>query len=166
MKVCTRCGTPRSEKSFYFDGSHPEDICKPCIHRPGRSGSVMPMTTREKREQAAILSVVKQTQNGRSFVYLMKAGRRIKIGFSTQVDKRLQQLSTASSRPIRLIAVVPGGQQLEKELHSRFRHLWTHVEWFEDKRHEIVRYVATLPGTMIFQLGYVSQEAPLLGVTE
>ena len=169
MKVCIRCGTPREDGSFHTDSRYPGDVCKPCIHRPGsqHSPGLMGIRGRAKREQRAILNIVKQVQkNGQLLVYIARAGRNVKIGYSKNVNQRLQQLSTASPSPIQLIAVVPGDRQLEQELHQEFRKQRKIGEWFRGKGRDIVPRISELPGAMIFLLGYVSQEPPLLGVTE
>lgn len=115
----------------------------------------------------AILDVVEQTQREcGSLVYLMKADRDLKIGFSANVCKRLYQLLTGSPIPIRLLAVAPGGRTLEKKLHAEFAPWRRQGEWFRDRRQEIVTRFATLPGAMVFISGYITQSNPLLGVTE
>jgi hypothetical protein len=55
---------------------------------------------------------------------------RIKIGFSTNPQKRLGELQTGSSSRLRLIGSIPGGKHLESKLHSDFAHLRLKDEWF------------------------------------
>lgn len=55
---------------------------------------------------------------------------RIKIGFAGEPEKRLRQLQTGSSSPLRLIGCIPGGQHLEAKLHNDFAHLRLDGEWF------------------------------------
>jgi hypothetical protein len=170
MRVCQRCVRPKGDGSFYprTQTRHPFDICKPCIHRPNRSVSFGPEVkrTQVKRMQTAFATLLKQEQaNGQPLVYLAKADRNLKIGFSNNVTSRLKQLSTGSAAPIQLIAVVPGGRQLEQELHAEFSGLRTHGEWFRDTGNVIVKRFASLPRAMVFLPEYLSQ-SPLLGVTE
>ena len=168
MKRCVRCGYPSGEGSFYADEFHPDDVCKICIHRP-RSARVRArilahkknVKTRHQRAQAAIRYVVKHAQeNGESFVYLMRSLSNYKIGVSTDVSKRLRQLSTASSAPIQLIAVVPGGRQLEQKLHEEFKPLRVHREWFRNIDDTIVNRFSQLEGAMVFLLGFVTSNLP------
>ncbi len=158
MTRCVRCLTPRTEESFYTDGSHPDDICKPCIHRPrGRRVRLLRSNaTSSKRTQTAICYVVKHAQiNEQPFVYLVKSHIHLyKIGFSTNVSKRVRQLETAGGRP------------LEQQLHYEFRSIRIRLEWFRDTTSRIAKRFSELPGSMVFLPEYLSPDSPLLGVTE
>jgi Meiotically up-regulated gene 113 len=63
-------------------------------------------------------------------VYFVRAGDAIKIGRTAHLGARLRALATASAVPLELLAVVPGGRQLEARLHRRWRHLRLRGEWF------------------------------------
>lgn len=161
---CVRCKSVRGECSFYADNSHPSDVCKPCIHRPRRAHvrALRNQASRSDRTQAAIRYVVKHAQaNTQPFVYLVGVGRNVKIGFSTNVNKRIRQLETASSSPVQLIAVAPGSRQLEQELHDMFVGLRIRLEWFRNNNNLITQRFAALSGSMVFLPGYVKQDAPL-----
>jgi hypothetical protein len=164
MKRCSRCGNIRQEGSFYTDGSHRDDWCKACIHHP-RTACVKAMrheASKLEREQAAIRHVVKHAQADQPFVYLIRAGsRNYKIGTSMNVNKRLRQLATASSKPIQLIAVAPGGRQLEQDLHRELKRFRIRLEWFRDAQNEIVQRFAALDRAMVFLPGYVTQGVSL-----
>jgi hypothetical protein len=47
----------------------------------------------------------------------------IKIGFSDDVDRRLNQLEWNYRTPMALLATMPGGHEEEKAIHARFAHL-------------------------------------------
>lgn len=67
----------------------------------------------------------------KSAVYFIEDSiERIKIGFSTDPERRLGELQTGSSNRLRLIGSIPGGQHLESKLHSDFAHLRLKDEWF------------------------------------
>ena len=55
---------------------------------------------------------------------------RIKIGTSTNPQKRLGELQTGSSAQLRLIGSIPGGRHLEAKLHADFAHIRLKNEWF------------------------------------
>jgi Meiotically up-regulated gene 113 len=163
MKLCVSCKALRAEGSFYADGSQPDDKCKPCIHRPRRPhvGVLRKRhtATRADRSQAAIRFIIKHEQAEKQpFVYLMKAGQFYKIGFSTSIYKRIRQLETASSESVQLIAVAPGGRQLERKLHHEFRNSHVRLEWFKDHRNAFVECFRNLPGSMVFLPGYMTAE--------
>lgn len=57
-------------------------------------------------------------------------GREIKIGRAVDPYRRLSTLSTGSPGATELIGILPGGADLERELHKRFAHLRLQGEWF------------------------------------
>lgn len=162
MRICSRCVVLRHDNSFYADDArYPNDVCKGCIHRSRPTPVQRLRGARHQRERQAVLDLVEQIQAERqSLVYLVRSGHFSKIGFSRNVPQRVRQLATASSMPVRLVAVVPGGRQLEQTLHTEFASLRQHLEWFRDKKQQIVSRFAQLPGAMVFEQGYLSPEAP------
>ena len=67
---------------------------------------------------------------------------RIKIGFSNQIDKRIQTLQ--NSEPLRLIHVIPNAlSDTESSLHKKFSHLRVLGEWFEGTE-ELIQYINSL----------------------
>jgi len=70
-------------------------------------------------------------------VYFIQAGEpdekgfaTVKIGFSTDVDKRLRQLQTASALPLKLLECTIGTQAIEGFIHRVLRHRHLRGEWF------------------------------------
>lgn len=59
------------------------------------------------------------------FVYYMRIGNRIKIGWTTNLTERLKAIN-----PEELVATEEGGRKLEKRRHRQFADLHTHGEWF------------------------------------
>lgn len=55
----------------------------------------------------------------------------VKIGFTTHLATRLQQLQTASPVPLRIIANVVGTRLIEALLHRWFRRWHIRGEWFD-----------------------------------
>lgn len=66
------------------------------------------------------------------WVYFVQGGPEalIKIGTSTDVATRVRGLQNSCPVPIRLLAVMPGGQRTEAALHRRWQAHRTHGEWF------------------------------------
>ena len=157
MRTCSNdlCRKTEEETEFYSNN----DLCKACILRlrSERLVGSRVHVIRAERAQTAILTLVREAQkDGTSFVYLLDSGKYYKIGFSSNVASRVKALQTAhaSRYPIRVLAVVPGGKQLEQELHSRFRHCWRAREWFH-RRQEIIAAFSLLPGSMVFLPEYM-----------
>jgi len=56
----------------------------------------------------------------------------VKIGYSGNVERRLQNIQTACSEPIELLEVCPlGDRSTERRLHRQFRWYRIHGEWFK-----------------------------------
>ena len=64
-------------------------------------------------------------------VYFIQCGDFVKIGFTRgTAESRLAAFSTASPHDFTILATVPGGQRLEKNLHKLFAEYWHRGEWF------------------------------------
>lgn len=67
-----------------------------------------------------------------SVVYFFRSGPFIKIGTTTKLKHRLQNVQTSHPTPIALVGSTPGDKRLERELHRRFAHLRVNGEWFRE----------------------------------
>jgi hypothetical protein len=85
-----------------------------------------------------------QTATG-EVVYFVRAGEAVKIGRTVNLESRLRSLGTASAVPLELLAAVPGGRQLEAELHREWRHLHIRGEWFRAEA-ELLRSIREQAG--------------------
>ena len=56
----------------------------------------------------------------------------IKIGFTTNLARRIAQLNTGSSARLVIIASMPAGRAYERHLHRRLAAHRLHGEWFAD----------------------------------
>lgn len=55
----------------------------------------------------------------------------IKIGYSSNIGKRIKTLQTASPRPLLLVGTIPQGtQRQESDWHRKFRYCNANNEWF------------------------------------
>jgi hypothetical protein len=68
------------------------------------------------------------------FVYFLQSGPDgpIKIGWSQDVTRRIEELQTANARRLVLLGTMPGRMEDEAALHTRFAHLRMEGEWFQD----------------------------------
>lgn len=80
----------------------------------------------------AVAAVVAPRPEQPKLVYLMEAGGRVKIGISTDPERRRQSMQTGCPVRLRLLATIPGGAAVEAEMHARFAEHRKHGEWFED----------------------------------
>ena len=73
----------------------------------------------------------KTSQGGEVVYFVLSGDNRIKIGTSANVEKRLEALQTSSATRLSLLLTVPGGVDMETELHRRFRTIRESGEWFK-----------------------------------
>ena len=78
-----------------------------------------------------------------SVVYFFRSGPFIKIGTTTKLKHRLQNVQTSHPTPVELVASQRGDKRLERELHMRFASLRVNGEWFREVD-ELAAYVANL----------------------
>jgi hypothetical protein len=72
--------------------------------------------------------------NATSYVYFITDGEAIKIGKADKPKSRLSGLQTSHHKPLRFLATMPGGAELERELHGVFAQFRIRGEWFKDCR--------------------------------
>jgi hypothetical protein len=65
-------------------------------------------------------------------VYFVGAAEEgpVKIGFTCELPSRLRSLQNSCPIPIKLLAAVQGGRDVEKAYHARFAADRLHGEWF------------------------------------
>lgn len=64
------------------------------------------------------------------YVYFIRGGDLVKIGWSTNPRLRLSQLQTASAERLRMVCAMPGSREDERALHVQFATLRVRGEWF------------------------------------
>ena len=87
---------------------------------------------REYRQQSWADYSSKSSSNS-GYVYLLKAGPYYKIGVSTNVDKRIEQLSTLPPFDIELVHTIYSVDMyaLEQDFHNLYADKRKNGEWFE-----------------------------------
>lgn len=64
------------------------------------------------------------------YVYFIKMGNAVKIGFSTSVGSRLKTIQTSCPEPAEVMLVLPGSQATEQFFHEHFSKYRLSGEWF------------------------------------
>jgi hypothetical protein len=85
-----------------------------------------------------------------SVVYFVAGGTCIKIGISTNIKSRFASLQTSSGEDLRLLATIPGGIALEREIHARLDGYRKRGEWFLDCA-EVRAAIVDLCGENVFE---------------
>ena len=78
-----------------------------------------------------------------SFVYFIGCGDYIKIGYAASIKMRLSSISTSNPYPLKVLAAVAGGIEVERGLHNRFADSLHRGEWFR-KTPELMAFIAQL----------------------
>lgn len=132
MNHCKLCTGPIDE-----DADH-QDVCYACGYRIAQrytrriiaedraevakhdEKARQARADRERREVASRPPIPEQAHQEGPVVYYVRLGTTIKIGFSTNLRERLRALRAT---PSDLLAVEPGGRDLEQQRHQQFNHL-------------------------------------------
>jgi hypothetical protein len=64
-------------------------------------------------------------------IYFILSGKRVKIGTTTNLDKRLKSLSTGNPIKLQVVAIMDGSYQTEKGIHDLFARYRREGEWFK-----------------------------------
>lgn len=84
-----------------------------------------------EKANAAANGVAEQYQDGEPIIYFLAGDDGfIKIGFTTNLRKRLRSLRTGSPKQLRIRLTIPGTRDDERELHRRFAAHQERGEWF------------------------------------
>lgn len=65
------------------------------------------------------------------WVYFLRAGDFVKIGYTTDLAGRLKRLQTGSPHELKLLMLQRGSKETERGFHRQFRPLQAHGEWFK-----------------------------------
>lgn len=65
------------------------------------------------------------------YVYFIKSKDKVKIGYSTNIKRRIKELSICNPEKLELIYFIPGNKNLEWSLHNRFDFQHIRGEWFQ-----------------------------------
>lgn len=78
------------------------------------------------------------------FVYFIKSGSQVKIGFTKDPAQRLAKLRNGNPHELTLLGSVPGTDDTESFFHQMFAHYRTGGEWFSLEG-DLDRFIFTLP---------------------
>ena len=88
-----------------------------------------------------------------SFLYFVQAVSGgvgigpVKIGYATDLRKRLRQIQSHCPFALRLLKAVAGGFDFEADLHRQYREWNSHGEWFEATP-KLLEHIERLPGAV------------------
>ena len=66
-------------------------------------------------------------------VYFIQCGDAVKIGYTRNVEKRMAHFRNCNPAELKLLALISGAVQVERDLHVRFSAQKIHGEWFRNE---------------------------------
>lgn len=79
----------------------------------------------------ARLMTIPQAAEALGVIYFIRTRKAIKIGYATDLKKRLTQLQVGNSNPLKVMLTVPGTKEDEALLHHLLREHRIRGEWFK-----------------------------------
>lgn len=113
------------------------------VVRELRRAKGMPDATKPIRPPGSPLVRTPMGTEGRPIVYFLGCNGKVKIGTTTDLPRRHNDLSMGNP-DLTLLATILGGHREERELHERFREYRVRGEWFRLEG-KLAEYVASLP---------------------
>lgn len=93
---------------------------------------------KEKADKAAVAKAIPRTGREPGYVYYIRMGDAIKIGYSVDVAQRMRAYPPTAE----LLAAHPGTQEVERSIHLKFRaDLTRGREWFNEST-ELLEHIA------------------------
>jgi hypothetical protein len=77
---------------------------------------------------------------GRVYFLSTRCGRYVKIGYATDVSRRMTEIDLCHPEPLALLGSMPGNPRIEKFMHRKFKDLRVRGEWFH-LAEEIQQYI-------------------------
>lgn len=80
-------------------------------------------------------------------IYFIQCGDRIKIGHSAKPKMRFNKIASDAPMPCKMLGVIEGGLDVEREVHQNFANQRVHGEWFltSDRLFRFIDANATMP---------------------
>ncbi len=88
----------------------------------------------ERNDEAEKLALRIADDNSKGVIYFVQGeyGGPIKIGFSTDLRKRLGSLQSSNPYKLILLMAIPGSRKTEQGIHDRLNAHWLRGEWYND----------------------------------
>lgn len=108
-----------------------------------RQASRLSLREEYERERKIAAEAARKRQKAlgkQGYVYFLRAGNVVKIGFSTNLIERERSLRTARPENAFICKFVEGAPAKEREFHKRFAEYRLNGEWF-DVRGKLAKYL-------------------------
>ena len=78
-----------------------------------------------------IIDGIVDLSSGPGWVYFVRSGQAVKIGWSKSLARRAKALQTGNADTLTFLGIMAGGRLLERQTHATFRRHRLNGEWFE-----------------------------------
>lgn len=96
-------------------------------------------------------------------IYFIQHTDFIKIGYTKEIHKRLNQLQVSCPVKLKVLGLIPGTFEDESKHHIMFEHLRSHGEWFSADQ-EIIDFIAKQNTDLMWKHGFQEQEYNEMGI--
>jgi hypothetical protein len=121
-----RISTPAGNRSKRFKKQTPISFIQQWQHETKHS-----MMTRNSPVPMRLAPAVEMGETGFCYVYFFRSGDVIKIGQSSNPERRRAMLQGNHPWPIETLVAFPAHRDIERAFHRHFDHLRTNGEWFK-----------------------------------
>jgi len=90
-------------------------------------------------------------------IYFVKHTDYVKIGYTTDIFRRLNELQISCPVKLKVLALIEGSLNDESIHHQKFKHISSNGEWFFHNS-EIDEYISTLSKDLMWEYGFQSEE--------
>jgi hypothetical protein len=98
---------------------------------------------RKRHKDIEKMTIHKNDKESKDRVYFVQAGEYIKIGYTSNIQKRLDSLQTGQPLEIKCLCLIKGDRRVESSLHKKFGEYRVRREWFS-MSDELMQYIQTL----------------------
>jgi len=96
-------------------------------------------------------------------VYFIKQNDYIKIGFTNNFNKRLNQLQVSSPVKLEVLGIIKGTKEDECNYHKMFSKYYSNGEWFIYNE-ELISHIDKLDKELMWKYGFTQNESTPIGL--
>ena len=96
-------------------------------------------------------------------VYFIKQNDYIKIGYTNNLNKRLNQLQVSSPVKLEVLGIIKGSLEDESNYHKMFSKYHSYGEWFSCNE-ELITHIDKLDKELMWKYGFTQNETTPIGL--
>ena len=96
-------------------------------------------------------------------VYFIKQNDYLKIGYTNNFNKRLNQLQVSSPVKLEVLGIIKGTKEDESNYHKMFSKFHSNGEWFSYNE-ELINFIDNLDKELMWKYGFIQNETTPKGL--